>query len=72
MIYGHDKTIYNTEQVNVEVDKHGEVVSVWFRCMPIPFDQTVVREERASEMRRMYAGLKTKIHRLVAVEVIDQ
>jgi len=31
MIYGHDKTIHSTQKVNVELDKHGQVVAVWFR-----------------------------------------
>jgi hypothetical protein len=52
--YGSDMTIHSGGEVNVEVDKHGCVVSVWFRCQPLPFTETVVRPARADEMRRMY------------------
>jgi hypothetical protein len=52
--YGGDRTIHRTEELNVELDKTGKVVSVWFRCMALPFDQTVVDDERAAEMRAMY------------------
>jgi hypothetical protein len=51
--YGHDKTIHRTNILNVEVDKNGHVVSVWFRCMALPFDQTIVDDNRANEMRKM-------------------
>ena len=66
MIYGHDKTIHGTKHVNVELDKNGKVVAVWFRCRCLPFDQTVVDDERAAEMRAMY---KTDIPALLAVDV---
>jgi len=54
--YGDDKTIHRTSMVNVELDKHGQVVSVWFRCHPVPFDQHVASDDRAEEMRSMYRG----------------
>lgn len=69
MIYGHDKTIHRTEELSVEVDENGEVVSVWFRCMPLPFHVSIADSSRAKEMRRMTAELKS---RLVAVEVKDE
>jgi hypothetical protein len=52
--YGDDKTIHQTEEVNVEVDSSGKVVSVWFRCSPLPFTQTLADEYRAKDMRSMY------------------
>ena len=69
MIYGHDKTIHRTEKVNVELDKDGKVVSVWFRCMALPFDQTIVDPIRAREMREMYRHNKGSIPKLLAVDV---
>lgn len=69
MIYGHDKTIHRTNEVNVEVDKNGKVVSVWFRCILLPFDQTVVSNDRAREMRAAYQD--HKMPKLLAVEVED-
>jgi hypothetical protein len=66
MLYGHDKTIHATKLVNVELDKDGKVVSVWFRCRALPFDQTVVDDDRAAEMRALY---KQKIPELLAVDV---
>lgn len=54
-LYGSDKTIHRTEQVNVERDpKTGEVVSVWFRCMALPFTDHVCDTSRADDMRKMY------------------
>jgi hypothetical protein len=55
MRYGDDRTIHKTGMVNVELDKNGKVVSVWFRCMCLPFDQTVVDDTRADDMRQLYA-----------------
>ena len=66
MIYGHNKTIHRTKKLNIEVDKKGNVVAVWFRCMPLPFDVTVCSKERAEEMKKMYAG---SIMDLLAVDV---
>lgn len=68
MIYGHKGTWHQTERVNVELDADGKVVSVWFRCMAIPFDQRVVGEERANDMRRMSETINTK-YRLLAVDI---
>ena len=55
MIYGHGRTIHQTGEVNVELDKDGKVVSVWFRCMHLPFTQDVVDDRRADEMRKAYS-----------------
>ena len=54
MIYGHDKTIHHTTGVDVEIDRTGKVVSVWYRCMRLPFTQSVVDDRRAAEMREAY------------------
>jgi hypothetical protein len=53
--YGSDMTIHAGGEVNVELDASGSVVSVWFRCQPLPFTQTTTADSRAEEMRRMYA-----------------
>lgn len=54
-IYGRENTIHRTKLLNIEVDKKtGEVISVWFRCMALPFNVTKADKERADEMRRMY------------------
>ncbi len=54
-IYGGDKTIHRTGEVNVELDIDGKVVAVWFRCQTLPFTQNVVDWQRAESMRRSYA-----------------
>jgi hypothetical protein len=54
--YGGDMTILRDGEVNVELDRAGRVVSVWFRCQALPFTQHVVEDSRAMEMRRMYAS----------------
>lgn len=53
MIYGHNGTIHGTQMLNIETDEKGNVVSVWFRCMALPFNVTVVDRARADEMRKM-------------------
>lgn len=55
MLYGYDKTIHKTGMINIE--RHpasGRVVSVWFRCMPLPFTDDIVNDSRAVEMLAMY------------------
>lgn len=54
-IYGRNNTIRHTKLLNIEIDERtGEVVSVWYRCMALPFDVTKVDKERSEEMRRAY------------------
>lgn len=67
-VYGFDKTIHRNEVLDVEV-RHGEVVAVWFRCQPLPFNQSNAAESRAKEMRSMYA--EDQMPGLVAVTVQD-
>lgn len=50
--YGDNATIHSTTILNVETH-NGEVVSVWFRCQPIAFDQTEVDDDRATAMKAM-------------------
>jgi hypothetical protein len=50
MIYGHDRTIHQTGEVNVEIGPDGKVVAVWFRCAMLPFTQHIVDQERAEDM----------------------
>jgi hypothetical protein len=69
MIYGHDKTIHGTEHLDVEVDKHGQVVAVWFRCMALPFEQRAANEDRAVEMGQMYKRVSAFRLRAVDVEI---
>ena len=66
--YGDGDTIHQTTDVSIERDPaSGAVVAVWFRCLPLPFTDTVCDTERADEMRRMYEGGAGV--RLVAVDV---
>jgi len=60
MIYGHNKTIHGTQKLNIEIDKRGGIVSVWFRCCALPFDVTVVDEDRAIEMAHMSDGINKR------------
>jgi hypothetical protein len=68
MIYGHNGTIHGTQKVNVEIDRTGRVVSVWFRCCALPFDQTVVGIDRATEMLTMSARVNAQV-KLNAVDI---
>lgn len=69
MIYGYGGTIHGTEHLDIEVDADGSVVSVWFRCMALPFQQTLVGRDRAAEMNSMYKN-KVDLKRLQAVDVV--
>jgi hypothetical protein len=67
-IYGRNNTIHRTKLLNIEVDKKtGGVVSVWFRCMSLPFDVTEVDKQRVDEMKYMYK--ETDIVKINAVEI---
>ena len=68
MIYGHDGTIHGTQKLNIEIDKRGGVVSVWFRCCALPFDVTVVDEPRAIEMAHMSDDINKHV-KLNAVDI---
>ncbi len=58
--YGHDGTIHDSEHIDVEVDNTGRVVAVWFRCMALPFTQSVADDFRADQMRGHYSKIKLK------------
>jgi len=68
MIYGHDKTWHQTEHLDVEVDSDGQVVAVWFRCIALPFKQSLAGEDRSVEMIQMYKN-RVSASKLVAVEI---
>jgi hypothetical protein len=68
MIYGHDGTIHGTQKLNIEIDKRGGIVYVWFRCTALPFDITVVDEDRAVEMAHMSDRIN-KRYKLNAVDI---
>ena len=67
--YGWSDTIHRNNSLDVEVDKNGVVVAVWFRCQLLPFVQANVDDERAEEMTNMgeYA-----LPKLLAVDLEDQ
>lgn len=67
--YGDGGTIHQTGEVNVELDKDGKVVSVWFRCQMLPFTQRVVDDRRAAEMRQAYFDIP--VSRMSGVEIVD-
>lgn len=49
--------INNTNQyglIEVELDKQGQVVAVWYGTDPLPFQQRTVDETYAREMREFY------------------
>ena len=69
--YGHDKTIHQNGEVNVELDEAGDVVAVWFRCQPLPFTQHRTNAQRADEMRRMYSDESSLLPGILAVELDD-
>lgn len=68
--YGGEGTIHHTGAVNVELDKKGRVVSVWFRCALLPFTQNIVEKDRVEEMKNAYQA--TKLPPLSAVVFKDE
>jgi hypothetical protein len=66
--YGDEGTIHQTGELNVEVDKHGRVVAVWFRCAMLPFTQTTVEWDRVKDMRHIYDHCT--VARIAAVDLI--
>lgn len=59
--YGDNNTIHNTNHLDVETDKYGNVVAVWFRCQHISFRQTKVGDSRAAELKSLYKDTDPKI-----------
>ena len=53
--YGDGGTIHSSTWVDVEVDRQGRVVAVWFRCQQVPFTDTLVDDTRAAEMDEAFA-----------------
>ena len=47
--------MHRTGVVNIEVGPDGHVSAVWFRCLRVPFDETLVSADRSAEMRKSYA-----------------
>lgn len=68
--YGDRQTIHGTEYLDIELDAQGHVVSVWFRCIALPFRTSIVGSDRAAEMRVMSERINGtfKLH-AVKVEV---
>lgn len=59
--YGNGGRVHRTGHLDIEV-LDGKVVSVWFRCQPLPFKQCDVDVVRAKDMRRMYHDFKCELH----------
>lgn len=66
--YGGIDTIHGSTLLDVEVH-NGQVVSVWFRCQPLPFRQCDVTDSRAEEMIRMVGS--SSLPALTAVKIDD-
>lgn len=62
--YGDGGTWHGTPFLHVEVHD-GKVVSVWFRCQQLPFQQVNVDEARSEEMDSM------TLPKITGVEVLD-
>src|SRR5271165_6989506 len=50
-------------RVDVELNKLGHVVSVWYGCLALPYSECIVNAERAGEMRRMYEDMNKRIEK---------
>lgn len=72
MIYGHSGTVHRTTHLDVETDYEGRVVSVWFRCIMLPFKQKVVSWNRGDEMCKANKTLADRGLQLHAVEVTGE
>lgn len=68
--YGNEDTWHDSTVLDVETDRRGNVVAIWFRCQMIPFRQTVVDEARASEMTSHNEDLQLELH-AVRLKVVN-
>lgn len=50
MNYKKEKTLHQRGVLDVEVDPYGNVVSVWYNCLILPFREVAVSMERAEKM----------------------
>lgn len=67
--YGGTATIQASNKLDVELDQHGNVVAVWFRCQALPFNQVRVDAARAMDMHIMRRNGLAELH---GVEVRDE
>lgn len=67
--YGDSNTIHSNSEVNVEINPKGQVIAVWFRCMRLPFTQTIVDGLRAEEMSKSYK--EEPPMGIIAIDFID-
>jgi hypothetical protein len=65
--YGGTGTIHRTGYLDVETDRTGTVVAVWFRCQMLPFRQMNVKDDRAQSMLRT-----TGLPDIEAIELVDK
>lgn len=65
--YSGERTIHRNGELDVELDKDGHVVAVWYNCQVLPFRESVADDRRADEMRRMYSD--DEIPDLLSVEL---
>lgn len=61
-LYGDDNTIHRNTWLDIETDRRGNVVAVWFLCLSLPFKQIKVDENRADQMRSMYLQYKGDVY----------
>jgi hypothetical protein len=64
--YGDGGTIHSTEQLDIDTDKDGNVIAVWFRCQLLAFQQVRCDERRTEDLRGAQGA------RLTGVEVFDE
>jgi len=65
-LYGNDGTIHNTKYLDIETNKKGQVVAVWFRCQTLPFKQSNVDEHRSKSMVDCYTKFsQPEIHAVI-------
>lgn len=56
-VRGYQRTIHDSEHLDVEVNDKGRVVAVWFRCARLPFEQVDVGYQRAKDMQAQWERL---------------
>lgn len=64
--YGDGGTWHDSTVLNVEQAQDGRVVAVWFRCMMLDFDTSLVDSERAKSMDSAQSA------NLLGVEIIKK
>lgn len=68
--YGDGGTIHGSHTIDIQINEHGNVVAVWFRCQELPFRVSFI-DERGRPEPTGY-GSTDDLPLITGVEVLDR